>query len=175
MIRPALLGLLLCGLAAAQTTDDKDFTEHIGEIVPNRSGLPVRLRPDETIATKQSFRPPVEIRVEAKTDSTNLRLSYAADQLIFNWERARNELRVDGGPAAGKHKMGAGMIPVNKYVTVRWVVTPGKQQIYVDDKLRYEHAGDYSKIDSPVGVYSAHGSTVTVKSIKVRPLPATAK
>lgn len=122
MIRPTLLGLLLCGLATAQTTDDKDFVEHIGEIVPARSGLPVRLRPDETIATKQSFKPPVEIRVEAKTDSTNLRLSYAADQLIFNWERARNELRVDGG-----------------------------------------------------GVYSAHGSTVTVKSIKVRPLPATAK
>jgi hypothetical protein len=175
MIRSTAFFMLFSGLASGLPADDKDVVEHISEVVPARSGLPVRLRPDESITTKQSFKPPVEIQVEAKTDSTNLRLSYAADQLIFNWERAKNELRVDGGPAAGKHKMGAGMIPVNKYVTVRWVVTPDRQQVYVDNQLRYEHIGDYSKIDKPVGVYSAHGSTVTVKSIKVRQLPAAAR
>lgn len=172
MIRHILPFLFLASLASAQPAGEKGFVERIGEIVPARSGLPVRLRGDESVSTRESFKPPVEIRIEAKTDSTNLRLSYAADQLIFNWERAKHELRVDGGPASGMHKMGAGLIPANKYVTIRWVVTPDKQMVYVDDKLRFEHEGDYSKINKPVGVYSAHGSTVMVKSIKTRPLPS---
>ncbi len=122
------------------------------------------------ITTAGSFKPPVEINIVAKTDSTDLRLAYAADQVIFNWSGNSNELRVDGGPANGRHKSDAGSIPINKYVYIRWVVTPKGQAIYVDDKLRYVHFGDYSRIDQPVSVFPARGSTVTVKSIQVRRL-----
>lgn len=98
-------------------------------------------------------------------------MSYAADQVIFNWEDIRSQLRVDGGPANGHHKSGAGLIPTNKYVTVRWVVTPKKQSIYVDEQLRFEHSGDYSRIDNPVSIFGGAGSEITVKSIKVKELP----
>lgn len=125
--------------------------------------------------TPQSFKPPVEITVVAKTDSTNLRLAYAADQIIFNWEGNKNQLRVDGGPANGLHKAEAGHIPVGKYVTVRWVVTTTRQGIYVDGKLRFEHDGDYSQINRPVSVFAANGSTVTVKSVKVRRIEDSAR
>src|SRR5215469_12474481 len=72
---------------------------------------PTVLKGNERLSTPQSYRPPVEITVVAKTDSTNLRLGYAADQIIFNWEMDRSQLRVDGGPANGLHKDGAGRIP----------------------------------------------------------------
>jgi hypothetical protein len=110
----------------------------------------------------------VEITVVAKTDSTNLRLAYAADQIIFNWEGNQSQLRVDGGPADGQHKLGAGRIPKKKYVTVKWVVTTKHQAIYVDDRLRFEHEGDYSQINRPITVFPANGSTVTVKSVTVK-------
>ncbi len=97
-------------------------------------------------------------------------MSYAADEVIFNWEENPTQLRVDGGPAAGLHKSGAGHIPTNEYVTIRWVVTPGHQAIYVGDELRFEHSGDYSALEKPVSVFPAVGSTVTVKSIKVKHL-----
>ena len=126
---------------------------------------------DDGIITKATFKPPVDITIIAKTDSTNLRVGYAANEVIFNWERGLGELRVDGGPANGLHKKGAGAIPNKKYVTIRWLVTPGKQSIYVDGELRYEHMGDYSAIDNPISV-SSHQSTVTVKSIKVLQSPA---
>ena len=129
---------------------------------------PTVLRGSERLSTPQSFRPPVEITVVAKTDSTNLRLAYAADQIIFNWEMDPSQLRVDGGPADGHHKMGAGRIPKGKYVTVRWVVTRTHQAIYVDGRLRFEHEGDYSGINRPVTVFPANGSIVSVKSIKVK-------
>ncbi|MEQ1861459.1 MAG: hypothetical protein ABMA13_16170 [Chthoniobacteraceae bacterium] len=148
------------------------FVEHISALTNNRSGSPLQLKKDEMITTKATFKPPVEILVEAKTDSTNLRLGYAADQIIFNWELAKNEFRINGGPADGKAKKTGGLIPTNKYVVVRWVVTPKKQSIYVDGQLRFEHSGDYSAIDKPVSIFSAHGSVVTVKSIKVKQLPA---
>ena len=129
------------------------------------------LRGNASFNTRQAYRPPIEIIVVAKTDSTNLRLAYAADQIIFNWEGNPYQLRVDGGPANGLHKDGAGHIPKNKYVTVRWVVTTTHQSIYVDGQLRYRHDGDYSQIDRQVSVFPANGSTVTLKSVTVKPIP----
>lgn len=132
---------------------------------------PTVLTGNQRLSTPRAYRPPVEITVVAKTDSTNLRLAYAADQIIFNWELNQWQLRVDGGPANGHHKMGAGHIPKGKYVTIRWVVTTTHQAIFVDGQLRFEDAGDYSGINRPVTVFPANGSTVSVRSIMVRPIP----
>jgi hypothetical protein len=129
----------------------------------------------DRLSTPGTFQPPVEITIVAKTDSTNLRIAYAADQVIFNWERDGQQLRIDGGPAAGKNKPEGGAIPTDQYVAIRWVVTAKRQAIYVDNELRYEHRGDYSHIDNCVSVFSALGSKVTVKSIQVRRLPTDAK
>ena len=129
---------------------------------------PTVLTGDTRFTTPKTYRPPVEITIVAKTDSTNLRLAYAADQVIFNWEDNKTELRVDGGPASGQHKEGAGYIPPDKYVTIRWKVTPTEQFIYVDGQLRFMHQGDYSQIDRYVSVFPANGSTVTVKSVTVK-------
>ena len=155
------LCFLLCGAAFAD-----DGVEHISALTTKHSGMPVRLRGDDAAVTADAFKPPVDITIIAKTDSTNLRMSYAADQVIFNWEGDVNQLRIDGGPAGGMHQAGRGRIPTNKYVTIRWLVTPTGQEIYVDGKLRFAHQGDYSKIDSPISVFPKWGSVVTVKSIK---------
>jgi hypothetical protein len=128
------------------------------------------LEEGDRLSTPASFRPPVDISIVAKADTNNLRMAYAADQIIFNWEVNRTELRVDGGPAGGHHKPGAGQIPSSQYVSVRWIVTPKRQAIYVNNQLRFAHAGDYSRIDRPVSVFTSH-STVTVKSINVKRLP----
>ena len=124
------------------------------------------------LSTPGTFKPPVEITVVAATDSTNLRLAYAADQVIFNWELDPEQLRMDGGPANGLHKPGAGNIPIGEYVTIRWVVTPRHQAIYVDDELRFEHEGDYSQLNKCVSVFPGAGSEVIVKSLRVRQLVA---
>ena len=126
------------------------------------------LKGSDRLATPKSYQPPVAIRVVAKTDSTNLRLAYAADQIIFNWEGNPSQLRVDGGPADGLHQNGAGRIPRGKYVTILWVVTRTHQAIYVDGRLRFQHDGDYSHLNRPVTVFPANGSTVTVKSLSVK-------
>ena len=128
------------------------------------------LKGQDRLDTPYTFRPPVEITIVAKTDSTNLRIAYAADQVIFNWERNPDQLRVNGGPAEGLHKAGAGGIPAGKFVTIRWQVTPDHQAIYVDDELRFEHSGDYSNLNRCVSVFPAVGSKITVKSISVKPL-----
>jgi hypothetical protein len=144
--------------------------EHIDKLVTTKRGTPIHLKGTESIVTKDTFRPPVEIVIEAKTDSTDLRIGYAADQVIFNWRDVPHQLRVDGGAANGQHKIGAGIIPRNKYVIIRWVVTPKSQTIYVDGEKRFEHAGDYSTLDKPVSVFS-DASKVSIKSIKVQKTP----
>ena len=123
---------------------------------------------NQRLESPQALRPPVEITLVAKTDSTNLRLAYAADQVIFNWELDPNQLRVDGGPANGLHQSGQGHIPVNKYVTVKWLVSTTNQTIYVDGQRRFQHEGNYSEINRRAAVFPAEGSTVTVKSFNVQ-------
>ena len=171
MTKHLILVLLLAPLI---TFAADQAVEHISALAQPRSGTPVSLKGTETITTKATFQPPVEITIEAKTDSTDLRIGYAADQVIFNWRDMKHQLRVDGGPANGKHKTGAGLIPAGKYVTIRWVVTPKKQAIYIDDQLRFEHEGDYSSINNPVTVFCDQ-SKVSVKSIKVKKLPLDTK
>jgi hypothetical protein len=133
------------------------------------------LRDGDRLCTPGAFKPPVDITIVAMTDSTDLRIGYTADQVIFNWELNPEELRVDGGPANGLHKAGAGSIPRGQFVTIRWNVTPGHEAIYVDDELRFEHDGDYSGINKCVTVFPAAGSQVTVKSIKVKQLSSIAQ
>jgi len=132
---------------------------------------PTVLTGNDRFTTSQRYRPPVEIIIVAKTDSTDLRISYAADQVIFDWADDKTQLRVDGGPANGQHQAGEGYIPPGKYVTIKWKVTPTQQSIYVDGELRFVHSGDYSQIDNYVSVFPAVGSVVTVKSVTVKRLP----
>ena len=136
------------------------------ETMTNSSGIV--LEGSDKLVSPDFFRPPVEITIVAKTDSTNLRIGYAADQVIFNWEENSDQLRVDGGPANGQHVEGAGRIPKDKYVTIRWSVTPEHQAIYVDGQLRFENCGNYSELVRPISVSTAAGSVVTVKSITIK-------
>lgn len=144
--------------------------EYINKLTdPTRKGVPVHLKKNDIISTKETFKPPVDIEVEAKTMNRNLRLAYASDQLIFAWENDLSDLVLNGGPAGKVHKKGAGVIPSKQYVNIRWLVTKEKQQIFVDGQLRFEHAGDYSKIEKPVIIMSTD-SELFVKSIKVKKL-----
>ena len=127
----------------------------------------IELRNDR-LQSKQVYQPPVEIEYVCKTDSTNIRLEYGCNALIFNWERNRQELRIDGGPANRQHRPGKGEIPVNKFMTIRQVVLPEKMEVYVDDDLRATWQEDFSKVASVIGMHSRHGSIVTVKSIRVK-------
>jgi len=136
------------------------------ETMTNAKG--VILEGTDKLTSPNAFRPPVEITIVAKTDSTNLRIGYAADQVIFNWEENKDQLRVDGGPAGNQQVDGLGQIPKDKFVTIRWVVTPKHQAVYVDDQLRFEHCGNYAEMKRPVSVFPAGGSVVTVKSITVK-------
>jgi hypothetical protein len=55
----------------------------------------------------------------------------------------------------GQPHCAPGAIPSGQYVTVRWLVTPLSQEIYVDGQLRLHHNGDYSRIDRPVSIFTA--------------------
>jgi hypothetical protein len=167
---PCIVLAFSCLRVASADTLNHAVTEQITSLTEVFDKVPITVSGDQQkVTTKASFRPPIEITIVAKTDSTNLRMSYAAAQVIFNWERNPNELRVNGGPANGNHKAGKGNIPPNTDVTIRWVVTQDSQQIYVNDDLRFEHHGDYARINSPISVWGA-GSKVTVTSIKTKPL-----
>jgi hypothetical protein len=165
-----------CAIAPKQGAADVIPAPGNSKIVPQManeaiiSDKGIVLEGGDRLSTSNTFRPPVEITIVAKTDSTNLRIAYAADQVIFNWEVDPTQLRVDGGSAGGLSEAGSGGIPKEKFVNIRWLVTSKQQAIYVNNELRFKHSGNYSNLNKCVSVFPAEGSKVTVKSIVVKPL-----
>ena len=123
------------------------------------------LQGNERITTPQRFSPPVDFLIVAQTDSTNIRIAYAADQIIFNWEINPDQMRIDGGPANGRHTDGAGRIPVKQWVTIELTVLPDSMRILTDGKQRFFTNADFSQVNQSLTIFPQNGSTIKVKSV----------
>jgi hypothetical protein len=119
------------------------------------------------ILTQQKFHPPLVIRTRAKTDSLNLRLFYGSGVVIFNWETNPAELRVHD-PANGRVSAvgNKGRILPNEWHDVVWEIARTGMRVTVDGQLRFQCAGDYSKLDATAGI-GEYLSKVTVASFVV--------
>ncbi|OYW27930.1 MAG: hypothetical protein B7Z47_06275, partial [Chthoniobacter sp. 12-60-6] len=137
------------------------------ELVPE--GRELVLEKPARFTSAETFTPPVEFTLVVKTKKDDLRLAYTARQVIFNWERNQDELRIDADPGGGRHAAGMGRIPEDTFVTIQWRIMPHMQSITVDGKRRYLHFGDYSKVDKPLEIFPFNHA-VTIKSAKVRVL-----
>jgi hypothetical protein len=121
----------------------------------------------DRIDTVDAFAVPVTFKITAMTHSDNLRIAYAADAIIFNWNFNEDQLRVDGGPAAGRHLAGAGRIPKNQWVEIVLRVQPDSMAISVDGEQRYLTKADFSHVNQCLSIFPWDGSVVAVKSVKV--------
>ena len=120
-----------------------------------------------TLQTADSFRGPVAFRVQLMTDGTDTRLRYAAKWIIFNWEGHKDELRIDGGPAGGRNKSGAGLLPANEWTTLDLIVRPDEMVISVDRVERQHVKADFSSVDQPFAIVPIRGD-LRVKSVYAR-------
>ena len=137
------------------------------ELLPG--GRELVLQKKDRFTSAETFTPPVEFTIVAKTLKDDLRLAYTAKQVIFNWEKNPDELRIDNDPGGGRHVPGMGRIPEDTFVTIQWRILPHMQSISVDGKRCLLHFGDYSKVDKPLEVFPLD-HLVTIKSAKVKVL-----
>jgi len=137
-----------------------------GSTGKTESGVIV-LHEGDRIDTSAAFAVPVTFRITAMTDGTDIRIAYAADQMIFNWRPNETQLRIDGGPAGGRYLNGAGNIPKNQWVELTLEVLPDSLTIRVDGRQRYRTAADFSHVNQSLSIFQGEGSTVRVKSVLV--------
>lgn len=163
----AILAVLSGEQEIAPSMQWKDITDTFSGGNKQLAGIVLK---NQRTTSRDSYKPPLEIEYVCKTDSTNIRLAYACDQLIFNWENNLNELRIDGGPANRQHRMGAGRVPVNKFITIRQVVKKDKMDVFVEGQLCASWQADFPNINSPISIFTVSKSTVTVKSLKIKHL-----
>ena len=126
----------------------------------------VTLQRGEKLRTAEPVEAPASIRMVILTQDHDVRLSYAADQIIFNWEMNASDLRVDGGPLNGKHQLGAGKLMPNRWIGIEWIVHPDEMILYVNGIERYRGKADFSQINKPFSI-EAHNGALWVKSIQV--------
>jgi serine/threonine protein kinase len=135
------------------------------ELLPG--GKELVLQKGEHFTSAEMFTPPVEFTIVAKTLKDDLRLAFTAKQVIFNWEKNPDELRIDADPGGARHTPGMGRIPEDTFVTIHWTILPHMQTISVDGKRRLLHFGDYSKVNRPLEIFPLNHA-VTIKSAKVK-------
>lgn len=126
----------------------------------------ILLTQGQRIETPKHYKVPTTIRMIIMTKVNDIRIGYCADQMIFNWEMRATEFRIDGGPASGKYKPGAGHLPAAKYVAVEFVVQKNELVIYVDGKEYYRQAADFSSINNAISI-TAHSESMRIKSLEV--------
>ncbi|OGO88354.1 MAG: hypothetical protein A2Y15_00865 [Clostridiales bacterium GWF2_36_10] len=136
---------------------------------------------NECFLTPCEYTLPLQIKLKAMTDSTNIRLYYALGEVILNWECMLDELRVhdvkNGRPYGFP---GKGNIPVNEYIDITWVIKKEGMELFVNGIERL-NSSDFPyaaaikqnpalKFSSTVGVGSAWGSTVTIRELDIKEL-----
>jgi hypothetical protein len=164
-ILPLLALTIMQGVCRAD--DSRDILKD-AILVHAERGRPIILGSDGEIASKDKFTPPIEITYVVMTNSTNIRFSYAAEHIIFNWEVDRSDLRIWGGPASGKHKPSAGKVPANEFVTIVQTVLPNEMRLSVNGIERATWKADFSKVDNQIRIWGGKGRTISVKEITVR-------
>jgi hypothetical protein len=168
---PELPGLMKVAvenrLREVPTTFGRELLGTMQGPVTHQDGGAIVLRDGERIRTAQTFRPPVAFRIVVQTDSADIRIGYAADQIIFNWGPNPKELRVDGGPAGGRHKPDAGFLSAKEWHTIDLVVLTDALLIDVDGQERYRTKANFSKIAQPLTIFPAEHSTIKVRSVQV--------
>ncbi|WP_274365745.1 Ig-like domain-containing protein [Paenibacillus thermotolerans] len=121
---------------------------------------------------------PLKMDLIAKTDSTNIRLKCGKGQVIFNWEGNLEELHVSD-PLLGNPYgvMGKGLLPVNEFVHISWIIDNNYMVLLVDGEVRHFSENEpymaYIKEEvnivpeCTVGFACAMGSVLTVQEFTV--------
>jgi len=135
------------------------------ELKPETDG--VHVQPGLPLATSCLLSPPIKLKATVKASKGNLRLLAGADQIIFGWEINPGELRIDGGPANGRHLAKQGRIPTNSFFVVEQEITDKMMVVKIDGKERAKWFGDFSKIREQAGMFAAGNSQLTVRECKV--------
>lgn len=155
------------GGSVARSKKPRELLRQMDGAQENAQKGVVVLELNQRISTSEHFRPPIIFRIVAQTNSTNIRFSYAAKAIILNWELNPDELRIDGGPAGGRHQKNAGRIPVNTWVNIDLLVLPDSMTITLNGEQRYFTKADFSKVNDPLEIFPANGSVIQVKSVQV--------
>lgn len=112
------------------------------------------------------FRTPVTFRIVCKSNTKDLRLGFVASQIIFNWDFNPDELRIDGGPASGQHRPGAGRLPDGEWCGIEMIVKPNELSLYVNGALRQRVQAHFGPVNKPFTL-RAHGGDLLIHSIEV--------
>jgi len=123
--------------------------------------------------TSTEYSPPFTIHAVAKTDLTNLRIHWGKGRLVFNWEVNPKVLRyIDPRTGVALGLPGQGQISVNEWQDIRWAIEANGSRVLVNGVERGQFKGDYAGLVDVVGIGSAAGSKVTVRSFEVETTPS---
>ena len=76
---------------------------------------------------------------------------------------------MDGGPANGRHKRGAGFIEPATWADIDLVVLTDSMTISANGQQRYQVDADFSDVNQSFGIFTMGNAVVQVKSVTVRP------
>jgi len=143
---------LLASVIGLSATRDSDDTLHL-----SAGGV---------VASPDYYGPNITFRAVVMSSGKQTRINCGGSAIFFNSTMHGDELRLYAGPANGKHKQGAGLLPKDQWVGMEFTVTRQQMVIYVDGAERYRAQGDFSRIHQQFAIRADNGD-IWVKSIEV--------
>ncbi len=152
----------LLSIGGCRIMDMEDFLVLLSTVPPSGKAYAV---------TNQQYSPPFAVKAKVQTDSTNIRLYYAAGEIILNWEVNQDELRfhnlVTGQP---KGFPGMGHVTPMKWHDIVWEIRPTSTRLLVDGEERLNTYGDHEDLKGPIGIGPCFESILMLESFAVTPL-----
>jgi len=125
---------------------------------------------DGRMSTEDKYSFPIMVKLNARTDSTNLRLGYAKAGFAFNWELSVSNPSGDDINGEVFHVPGL-YLPARYFADIVWILDRNYMAIIVNGDVKYYktdmNTDGTNGLSDYVDIAAAWGSTVTVNELEI--------
>jgi hypothetical protein len=171
------VGMMLgvTGRAAAESVLNQLTSKANGTLTKTDAGVELRTKSgfEGPSFTKNTFKTPLVMTAEIKTNIGDLRLYFAKGIVTFNSKNKdtnlRTDLRIEDPTTHVPNTfVGKGAFPTDTWVTVKWTISQKSTSVSLDGKVLAVLKGEYSTLKASVGIgTTSHKEVVVVRSLTV--------
>lgn len=124
---------------------------------------------DVWATTRETYRPPVRIRLRARTNWKDIRIRYGDGQVFFNWQGAFDTASIRELLTKEVHHLRGGALSVDQWHDIVWEIGTDAARVVADGQLFLSQEGDFSSLSSAVSIGTIEATTVDVASLVIEP------
>ena len=118
--------------------------------------------------TTKEYGTPLTVEATLMTDSTNIVLQFANGEVILNWDRREDMLRVRHPVTKQPFDLpGKGAVPAGRWHHLEWIIAEDVMRVLVNGEERFALLGNYRGLQGKIGVRTGWRANLSVGSLLI--------